>query len=171
MIASSAAQAWYTEDWHLPPEWAAEFARARSTDEPAGLGLGMAVDIDPASWLARSRSFPEVQTSSVAWEVAAVLCLCSVSDPAVGEFLTENSHLSVLVLEACHRLQAFFQSEVALRLQLTCDPEEGSDDLFLAVSGFGDVEAALDLLDRFDVEWLQFVPATLKEHFGITLGH
>ena len=129
----------------------------------------VAIDLDPASWLVRSRALPQADRVSVAWEVSALIALFDVQDADVADFLIRNSHLPPLILETADRLKKLFGPETRQILRLSRDPEEGSEDLFLVAATREPIDSAYDKLARFDRDWFVSIPAQLKANFGVTL--
>jgi len=128
-----------------------------------------AIDLDPASWLVRSRALPKAERVSVAWEVSAIITRFDVQDADISDFLIRNSHLPPLILETANRLARLFGSEAVQRLRLSQDPEEGSEDLFLIVASREPIDSAYDKLTCFDRDWFVSIPVQLKANFGVTL--
>jgi len=70
----------------------------------------------------------------------------------VNRLLHEHPELAALVREAADQLVNRFPN-APLRLRVLADPDEGGEQLFLAISADYVNDAALAALDRFDQEW------------------
>lgn len=70
---------------------------------------------------------------------------------SVVQFISKNSSIAILLIQAKEEIQKYFSDE--LYLETVFDPENGKESLFLGINTKIDINEALAKMDKFTDDW------------------
>jgi hypothetical protein len=89
----------------------------------------------------------------------------------ITDYLFKNNQLVDIIFQASKYIWRFFGRDVTLFLEVSKDPEEDYDRLFIVIGSNLPIDESLDFLEKLENDWWFGLDCDIRKLLGIDIKH